>query len=168
MVEIASGVQLPITPGAKARRASAPVRMIGLRTAVLAGECRPPRSLIPASDPVFQQFRGDVPASVKDAQDQHPFDVDRKSNADGAPITNNPQPRHDFDPLRAALWKSRQGQAMVANARNKIPRNHRRRTFGYVVLELSELGFRLGMEDNPILHPLFLSRLLRAMTHFQP
>ena len=33
--------------------------------------------------------------------------LDRKSNADGVPVANNPQPRHDFDPLGPALWKSR-------------------------------------------------------------
>lgn len=60
-----------------------------------------------ASEPLFQQFRRDIPATVEDAQNQHSLTLDGKSNADGAPIADNPQPRHDLDPLGAALWKSR-------------------------------------------------------------
>lgn len=51
-------------------------------------------------EPVFEQFRCDVPAGVKDAQDQDPPALDGKGNADAA-VANNPQPRHDLDPLGA-------------------------------------------------------------------
>ncbi|WP_206518394.1 hypothetical protein, partial [Mesorhizobium sp. M7A.F.Ca.CA.002.15.1.1] len=37
----------------------------------------------------------------------HPPTLDGEGNADGAAIANNPQPRHDLDPLGAPLWKSR-------------------------------------------------------------
>ena len=101
-------------------------------------------SLSSASEPAFQQFRRDVPAGEKDTQHQDPFGIDCESNADGTPVADDPQTRHDLDPLCAALWKSRQAKAMVANAGNEIPGDRRRRTAGYVVLELLEFGFRLG------------------------
>jgi hypothetical protein len=70
-------------------------------------------------EPIFEQFRCDVSACVKDAQDQHPLALDGKGNADGTPVTDNPQPRH-VDPLGAPLWKSRQTETMVADTRNEI------------------------------------------------
>jgi hypothetical protein len=66
-------------------------------------------------EPIFEQFRCDVSACVKDAQNQHPLTLDGEGNADGTPVTDNPQPRHDFDPLGAPLWKSRQAETMVAD-----------------------------------------------------
>src|SRR6187431_909929 len=105
-------------------------------------------------EPIFEQFRCDVWACVKDAQDQHPLTLDGKGSAEGTPVANNPQPRHDLDPLGAPPWKSRQAETMVADTRNEIPGDRRRRTSGYIVVELLQLGFRLGVEDNLVLHPL--------------
>ncbi|CDX43754.1 hypothetical protein MPLSOD_590003 [Mesorhizobium sp. SOD10] len=42
---------------------------------------------------------------------------------------------------------------MIADARDKIPGNRRRRALGYIVIELFEFGFRFRVEDNPIFHP---------------
>lgn len=39
---------------------------------------------------------------------------------------------------------------------------------GYVVIELVEFSFRLGVEDNAVLHCLFGFRLLRVMTRLEP
>ncbi|WP_292550294.1 hypothetical protein [Mesorhizobium sp.] len=71
----------------------------------IAGRAQPPRPPEQRFRAVFQQFHRDVPPSEKDTQDQHLFALDRESDADGAPITNNPQPGHGLDPLGAALWK---------------------------------------------------------------
>src|SRR5882757_2413535 len=57
---------------------------------------------------------------------------------------------------------------MVADPGNKIPGDRGRSALGYVVIELFEFGFRLGVEDNPVLYPLLGFRLLRAMTRFKP
>lgn len=57
---------------------------------------------------------------------------------------------------------------MIADARDKIPGNRRRRTLGYVVIELFEFGFRFRMEDDPVYHPLPGFRLPPAMTGLQP
>ncbi|MES0009403.1 hypothetical protein NKJ64_30335 [Mesorhizobium sp. M0062] len=38
---------------------------------------------------------------------------------------------------------------------------------GYVVIELVEFSFRLGVEDNAVLHCLFGFRLLRVMTRLE-
>jgi len=57
---------------------------------------------------------------------------------------------------------------MVADPDNEIPGDRRRCALGYVLIELFEFGFRLGVEDNPVLHPLLGFRLLRAMTCFKP
>ena len=94
--------------------------------------------------------------------------IERMTAAEPAPVTNNPQPGHDLDPLGTTLWKSRQAQAMVADADNEIPRNRRRRALGNVIIEPFELSFRSRVEDNPVLHPLLGFRLLRAMTRFKP
>jgi hypothetical protein len=60
-----------------------------------------------ASELVFQQFRRDVPPSVKDAQDQHPFALDRESDADGAPIPTIRSPGMISTRSVPRLWKSR-------------------------------------------------------------
>ncbi len=101
-------------------------------------------------------------------RDQHPPTLDGEGNADGAAIANNPQPRHDPDPLGAPLWKSRQTETMVADTRNEIPGDRRGRTSGYIIVELLQLRLRLWVEDNLVLHPLLGFRLLRAMTRLQP
>ena len=57
---------------------------------------------------------------------------------------------------------------MVADTHNEIPGDRRRRTSGYIIVELLQLGLRLGVEDNLVLHPLLGFRLLHAMTRLQP
>lgn len=55
------------------------------------------------------------------------------------------------------------GQAVVADADDEIPGDHRRRAVGYVVIELFEFSFRLGVEDDPVLHlPTWLSPASRG------
>lgn len=55
-----------------------------------------------------------------------------------------------------------------ADADNEIPGDRRRRAVGYVVIELFEFGFCLGMEDDPVLRCLPGFRLLRAVTRLEP
>ena len=136
------------------------------KSTVALGGRRTPRPSEPRSEPFFKQFRRDVAASVKDTQNQHALALNGECNADGTPVTNNPQPRHDLNPLSARCGKvdsprqwsrlpTTKFQAIVGDARSAC--RHR----------AAPAQLPLWGEDNSILHPLLGFRLFRAMARLQ-
>jgi hypothetical protein len=112
---------------------------------------------------LFKHFHGNIPSTVKDAQNRNLVTLDDKGDTHAATIPDNPQARYLAFPYSPPFGKGLEGVDKIVNLLNIGSRDSRPSLRQELLIERVKLGFGLSMKSDVIGHALLGFRQVRLM-----